>query len=365
MDENVMEDLMNIPDDNIGNIDDVDMLNEGKYLNRKNAEYIGKNLAGGAAFGAMTTLAARGAMAPRERKPEPTNSTPQNESYDSDMEDFLAESITTEDMVEEAGGKALTRMGRIAKATMGGMKGKNIFTPGNVAAAAGAGAFAAGEIGGEIGMNYALDRFESSYATETADVSPQEAKENAKEIEKMRNQGSNTNDDQPMEGDYSPILSQAEESFVAACALADLTTVDERADLVTSLEDMQAMGEMMGIAMERTIVRLDKKARFNHLIKANNLNLARKDNHPKYRKLLTLWKMERAIEGDLDRIYRTKSTAMAKQQIKNYAANGIKRLPKPNSSTVVGKKKVSSKIAQRAKASADRFFSKSRTNVGR
>ena len=209
------------------------------------------------------------------------------------------------------------------------------------------------------GNNYGYGDY---YTTETADVSPEEAKANEKQIKEMRSQGSNGNDDQPMEGYYSPIISQAEESFVAACALADLTTVDERADLVTSLEDMQAMGDMMGIAMERTIVRLDRKSRFNHLIKANTLNLARKDNHPKYKKLLTLWKMERAIEGDLDRIYRTKSTAMAKQQIKNYAANGIKRIPKQNSSTIVGKKKVSGKVAQRAKASADRFFSKSRTS---
>jgi hypothetical protein len=143
-------------------------------------------------------------------------------------------------------------------------------------------------------------------------------------------------------------LDQAEEALAAAMLVRDLATSDELAELA---EDYTAMGEVSDaaqIAMERTIVRLDRDARFRHLRKANTLSLARKANHPKFRKLMTIWKIERQLEGELDQIYRTKATSLARQQIKNYAANGKKKLARVNPSNEVGKGRVSGKIAQRA-----------------
>lgn len=143
-------------------------------------------------------------------------------------------------------------------------------------------------------------------------------------------------------------LDQAEEALAAAMLVRDLATSDELAELA---EDLTAMGEVSDaaqIAMERTIVRLDRDARFRHLRKANTLSLARKANHPKFRKLMTIWKIERQLEGELDQIYRTKATSLARQQIKNYAANGKKKIQRVNPSNEVGKGRVSGKIAQRA-----------------
>lgn len=158
-------------------------------------------------------------------------------------------------------------------------------------------------------------------------------------------------------------LDQAEEALAAAMLVRDLATSDELAELA---EDFTAMGEVSDaaqIAMERTIVRLDRDARFRHLRKANTLSLARKANHPKFRKLMTIWKIERQLEGELDQIYRTKATSLARQQIKNYAANGKKKIQRVNPSNEVGKGRVAGKIAQRAVNATKSKFGREQTAV--
>ena len=155
----------------------------------------------------------------------------------------------------------------------------------------------------------------------------------------------------------------AEESILATAALQDLASSAEINEIAESYDEMADISNMMGIAMERTIVKLDRNARFKHLRKANTLNLARQEMHPKYKKLLTIWKMERALEGDLDRIYRNKATKLARTQIRNYAANGVKKIAKAYPETAVGKGKASSKVAQRAKNQADKMFGQKKTSV--
>ena len=169
-------------------------------------------------------------------------------------------------------------------------------------------------------------------------------------------------DEEPQEHEADE-FSAADEAVIAAAFLQDLASGAEISELASSYEAMNDISDMMGIAMERTIVRLDKNARFKYLRKANTLNLARKDMHPKFKKLLTVWKMERALEGELDRIYRNKATQLARQQIKNYAANGIKKIAKAYPDTVVGKGKPSTAVAQRAKHQADKMFGSKRTSV--
>lgn len=165
----------------------------------------------------------------------------------------------------------------------------------------------------------------------------------------------------PLDGRKSD---QVDEAVFASCALMDLTSSDELQTLAESVEDMSDVSEVFGIAMERTIVRLDRNDRMKHLRKANVLALARKDNHAKYRKLLTLWQMERTLEKDLESIYRGRADQLARKQIQNYAANGVKKIPKAYPSTVVGKKSISGHVATRAKSQADRMFNKPKLKVG-
>jgi hypothetical protein len=159
------------------------------------------------------------------------------------------------------------------------------------------------------------------------------------------------------------LIEAAEESICANAYLMDIASQDEICDIAESYDDMNDISEMMGMAMETSIVRLDRKSRLKHLRKANVLNLARKGNNAKYKKLLTIWKMERELESDLDKIYGSKATSLANQQIRNWATNGIKKIPKAYPDTVVGKGRPSSQVAQRAVNQGKKFFNPKKTMV--
>ncbi len=163
----------------------------------------------------------------------------------------------------------------------------------------------------------------------------------------------------PAEG----LIEAAEESICANAYLMDIASQDEICDIAESYDEMDNISELMGMAMETSIVRLDRKSRLKHLRKANVLNLARKSNNAKYKKLLTVWKMERELESDLDKIYGSKATTLANQQIRNWATNGVKKIPKAYPDTVVGKGRPSSQVAQRAVNQGKKFFNPKRTMV--
>jgi hypothetical protein len=159
------------------------------------------------------------------------------------------------------------------------------------------------------------------------------------------------------------LIEAAEESICANAYLMDIASQDEICDIAESYDEMDNISELMGMAMETSIVRLDRKSRLKHLRKANVLNLARKSNNAKYKKLLTVWKMERELESDLDKIYGSKATTLANQQIRNWATNGVKKIPKAYPDTVVGKGRPSSQVAQRAVNQGKKFFNPKRTMV--
>jgi hypothetical protein len=159
------------------------------------------------------------------------------------------------------------------------------------------------------------------------------------------------------------LIEAAEESICANAYLMGIASQDEICDIAESYDEMDNISELMGMAMETSIVRLDRKSRLKHLRKANVLNLARKSNNAKYKKLLTVWKMERELESDLDKIYGSKATTLANQQIRNWATNGVKKIPKAYPDTVVGKGRPSSQVAQRAVNQGKKFFNPKRTMV--
>ena len=81
-------------------------------------------------------------------------------------------------------------------------------------------------------------------------------------------------------------------------------------------------GAKMGIVTERNIVRLDKKAKQEQAYRVAILQCAAEANNPKYKKLRTLWKMEAKLYSELERQYRGKAKARAKEAVKNLRANG-------------------------------------------
>lgn len=151
-------------------------------------------------------------------------------------------------------------------------------------------------------------------------------------------------------------LDAADEASLAYAALMDLSSPAEISEIVESYEEQSNLSSTFGVAMEKNIVRLDRKARYTHLSTQAAFNLARANNDPNMKKLMKLWAMEKILEKKIQSRWGSKARKIANVKIRDYAANG-KRIAKPNPSTLSGKKNVTGAIAQRAVNSAKRMFS--------
>lgn len=163
-------------------------------------------------------------------------------------------------------------------------------------------------------------------------------------------------DDDEDEDDDDEESEKLQEATFAAALLLDTASREDISRIAESYEDMGIMVECFGPVMEKVIVRLDRKARLNHLQKAAVFKLAAQAKDPKYRKLLTLWKMERQIEQYLAKKYGSKAAKVARDQIKNYTATGIKKV-KSDPKKEVGKGHVANKVATKAINQAKASFS--------
>jgi len=82
------------------------------------------------------------------------------------------------------------------------------------------------------------------------------------------------------------------------------------------------------ILMEKTIVRLDKKAKLSKATKMAVFTIAKEKNDPKFKKLLTVWKMERFLEAYLYKKYGNEAARRAKKAIANSAKKSNSELIK-------------------------------------
>lgn len=151
----------------------------------------------------------------------------------------------------------------------------------------------------------------------------------------------------------------AAEAALANAAFMDLATEEDYHEAAESSVDMQEMGELFGIAMEKTIIRFDRNSRLKHLNKQAQFNLARQNGDPNYKKLVKLWQMERALEAKIAARWGSKAKGIANIKIRDYGANGKKKMAKPNASTVAYKGKATSRVAQRAINQSKGMFSNS------
>ena len=188
---------------------------------------------------------------------------------------------------------------------------------------------------------------EDAPEVETEDVNPEDIPSDDEDAE---------DDDDEDEEEDDDDEDEVEESTFAALFLNEFATPDEIQAMAESYDEMAALSENMGVAMEKVIVKMDKKSRLTHLQKAAVFKLANASNDPKYRKLLTLWKQERQIEAYLNKKYASKASKIAKAKIKNYTATGLKKVagdPKKE----VGKGKIADKVSARAVEQTKKSFS--------
>ena len=76
----------------------------------------------------------------------------------------------------------------------------------------------------------------------------------------------------------------------------DCDMISESTDFISELKGQEYVSE-------RTIVKMDKKARLQRAIKAAVFTIARRKKDVKFKKLLTVWRMERTLEAYLFKKY--------------------------------------------------------------
>ena len=126
-------------------------------------------------------------------------------------------------------------------------------------------------------------------------------------------------------------ISEEATQLVAEAALIDNLSNAELEELVESAEVCKDLVST-GAVMERTIVRLDKKAKISRAYKTAVFTIAREKKDPKFKKLLTVWKMERTLEAYLMKKYHAEAMKRAKLAVAKLGSGN-----KDTKNKVVGK----------------------------
>lgn len=112
------------------------------------------------------------------------------------------------------------------------------------------------------------------------------------------------------------------EALILEGAIMDLGSDEIQAMLEDTTDVAAAISE--NVVLERTIVRLDKKAKQNKARKMAVFAVAKERNDPKFKKLLTVWKWERYLETYLDKKYGNEATRRAKKSLQNASKSNSK-----------------------------------------
>ena len=104
-------------------------------------------------------------------------------------------------------------------------------------------------------------------------------------------------------------------SLIIECAILDTFSNEEIESLTENTYDLgKAINE--DILVERSIVRLDKEAKKNKAYKMAIFQIAKEKGDRDFKKLLTLWKLERFLEAKLEKRYSAQAKQLAKQAMK-------------------------------------------------
>lgn len=105
---------------------------------------------------------------------------------------------------------------------------------------------------------------------------------------------------------------QEPDVYVSESAMSDLvaTIIQENATEHELLEILEE-GAITDVLLERSIVKLDKKAKKSKAYELAKLQLAKEDNSRDWKKLVTLWKMEKVIKNKFDKIYGARALRLA------------------------------------------------------
>jgi len=104
--------------------------------------------------------------------------------------------------------------------------------------------------------------------------------------------------------------------LISEAILCEQLTNEEIQELTESRDASKDLVEM-GIVQERSIVRLDKKAKISRATMTAIFTIAKEKNDRDYKKLVTLWRLERVQEAKLRRKYYAMALKRAKISVAN------------------------------------------------
>lgn len=107
-------------------------------------------------------------------------------------------------------------------------------------------------------------------------------------------------------------------SLITEAAMLDALTEEELDAFLESSSDVNAMLRQE-VLMEKSIVRLDKKAKLSRAHKMAIFTMAKEKNDRDYKKLITIWRMERVLEAKLYKKYSNQAMTRAKASLKKIA----------------------------------------------
>lgn len=118
------------------------------------------------------------------------------------------------------------------------------------------------------------------------------------------------------EGVVPEIMTDEDETLIFESYICDNNTSE---DIDAFLENATAVAEAVNaeVVMEKSIVRLDKKAKFNQAYWTAIFSVAREKKDPKFKKLVTLWKLEAKLEKYLENKYGSEAKRRAAVAIRN------------------------------------------------
>ena len=168
--------------------------------------------------------------------------------------------------------------------------------------------------------------------------------------------------------DVSVLEAMTEEdmSQILAVALEEVCTEEE----LEELEDEEDVSESYSVVEERTIVKLDKHAKKQKAYKMAILQCARDDDNPDYKKLCTLYKMEKFLTRKLEKKYSMKAKARMRETAKRAnsttknpikkAVNHLTRSQKETNAAMSGKTKAPSQLKTQTSSIVSQLSSKIR-----
>lgn len=104
-------------------------------------------------------------------------------------------------------------------------------------------------------------------------------------------------------------------SLISQAMILEHTSDAELQEFLNDSTELAHLENEEVVVQERTIVRLDKKAKISQAQKMAVFTIAKERNDPKMKKLITIWRMERTIEADLFRKYGNEGLRRAKKVV--------------------------------------------------